>query len=185
MVTLVAPAGSMPSVLPAVAGVLIRTPQAVKPLAFWNTTWKLGPFSRSMSYSVKLLAEATMSRGLFCEPPLALASAASCHQLSLCPYRVRSPRPSTRPWLPLLARMPSTPALAPLTVMNGVQPPLELATVPQVGLPESWYREARSEANSVTPDATTSVSPPPTVSGAARKAVLLPLPASSTALPLP
>ena len=44
IVTLVEDDGSMPSELRAVLGVLILTPQAVKPSVCSATTWKLGEF---------------------------------------------------------------------------------------------------------------------------------------------
>ena len=48
MVTFV-PLGSMPSVLRAFAGVLIRSPQTVKPLPPLKTRWKLGELVRLRS----------------------------------------------------------------------------------------------------------------------------------------
>src|SRR4051812_42086277 len=74
---------------------------------------------------------------------------------------------------------------APVTLRKGRQPPSLEPTVPQVGLPEIWYWAALREANRVTPVGTSRVSPLRTVSGAERKAFLLPDAASTTALPLP
>ena len=48
MVTSV-PLGSMPSVLRAFAGVLIRSPQTVKPVPPLKTRWKLGELVRLRS----------------------------------------------------------------------------------------------------------------------------------------
>src|SRR5215475_6703868 len=123
----------MPSVLPAVAGVLMRTPQAVKPVPFWYDTWKFGELSRSMLYSVKLLAWLVwIIRKLFCVWPLDLACAARSHHVVDVPRMSRSPRASMRPCAPLDARTPSMPEFEPFTVMNGWQPPELDDTVPHV-----------------------------------------------------
>src|ERR1700736_1500229 len=81
--------------------------------------------------------------------------------------------------------VPMIAASAPVTLRNGAQPPLLDCTVPQVGLPASWYCAALADANSVAPGATSSVSPCRTVSGPDRNAVSPPEVASSTAFPLP
>ena len=78
-----------------------------------------------------------ISRGLFCVSPSFLAVLARSHQVTLWPTRSRSPRPSISP-CPALPCVPMIPAFAPLTVMNGLHPPPLVATVPQVGLPDTW-----------------------------------------------
>src|SRR5450432_1897861 len=55
------PLGSMPSVLRAVYGVEIFTPQAVNPLPF-QTTWNIGELRRVILYRVKELAPPLSTR---------------------------------------------------------------------------------------------------------------------------
>ena len=47
IVTSLSLTGSTPSVLRAVAGVLISTPQTVSPWPFWMYTWYMGEFASS------------------------------------------------------------------------------------------------------------------------------------------
>src|SRR5215471_3864559 len=131
------PLGSMPSVLRALAGVRIRTPQAVKPVPPFITMWKFGPLDRLRSKIVVLFTPFDwMSRGLFWLPPLAAAEA-SAHHVVLVPRMATSPLPSIRPWWPPLC-VPITPEPDPLIVIRGLQPPPLEATVPHVAPPETW-----------------------------------------------
>src|SRR5215471_5530411 len=116
------PLGSSPSVLRAVAGVRMRTPQAVKPVPPFMTMWKFGPLVRLRSKMVVLLTPLDWMRcGLFWLPPLA-ACEARAHQVVEVPRMSRSPRPSIRPWWPPLV-VPITPEFDPVIVIRGWQPP--------------------------------------------------------------
>ena len=77
------------------------------------------------------------------------------------------------------------PALAPETLMNGLQPLSLLEIVPHLSEELDWYCDATRLAYSVVPESTTRYTPVGTVSGADRNALFPPLLFSSTDLPVP
>src|SRR5262249_22912863 len=98
MLTFVDDDGSMPSVLRAVFGLSIFTPQAVNPSVLLTITWKFGELRRVMRYRVKLFdSSATMMRGTFCLALSTLAFCARSHHVTFWPARLAPPRPSITP----------------------------------------------------------------------------------------
>ncbi len=138
----------MPSELRAVFGVLIFTPQAVKPSVLSATTWKFGELRRVRPARVKPFERRTTRiRGQVCCRSRTFAFLASSHHVRSWPRITAPPRPSIAP-------RPMTPLPGASSARrSGLQPGAALAHLGQdpaaAGLDVVVARVARAEERGV------------------------------------